>query len=68
MRAKPRKHWGLIQMNDLAEMVAKYAPLEENSCTIENETVKLYFCSASHAAEFMEALAALIEHHRRDDG
>ena len=55
-------------MKELAEMVAKYAPLEENSCTIDNETVKLNFCSASHAAEFMEALGALIEYHRRRDG
>jgi len=54
-------------MNDLAEIVAKYAPLEENSCTIDNETVKLDFCSPAHAEEFMEALRMLVAHHRRSE-
>ena len=51
-------------MNDLAEMVAKYAPIEENSCAIIGDTVKLSFCSPSHAREFMDALSRLVEFHR----
>jgi len=57
-------------MNELPEMVAKYAPLEENSCAIEGNIVKLSFCSPDHARDFMDALSRLIELYRwsGDDG
>lgn len=55
-------------MNELAAMVAKYAPLDlEKDLRLEGDQCTLLFTCSDHAEEFVRALIMLVLHYRDVD-
>lgn len=55
-------------MTDLAEMVAKFAPLDmENDLRLDGNLCTLLFTCPEHAQEFTRALLLLVLHYRDVD-